>query len=326
MQIRADFKEVECLLNKLVECSNAFNMYEKDWVHLKNNEDFSEIYNFPHSDRLPLEDIYAKGRGLSCISYELIQFNYSDYFATLTLFIDSIEPLIDIDHYKLVSQQAKNQCLALNNIPYATKIMIELFDKQITLLSHIKQVINSLKESEVYKWENGKHQITFPVPEYNKILGNIHATGKMLERHFRAYAGKDEETLRDNFLVSLKGVATGETFNNKGKTDILVRKGDSNEFIGECKFWKGKKSFLDTISQLLNYLSYRDTKAAVILFVPNVDFTTIINKMKKFVSEHPNYLKESGQKDETWYNYEFHMNDDPARIVNIAIMLYHLKK
>jgi hypothetical protein len=63
-----------------------------------------------------------------------------------------------------------------------------------------------------------------------------------------------------------KGQATGETFNFQGKTDILIRVDEKNVFIAECKFWKGEKVFIGTIDQLLSYLSWRDTKAAVIVF------------------------------------------------------------
>ncbi len=35
-----------------------------------------------------------------------------------------------------------------------------------------------------------------------------------------------------------RGQATGETFNKSGKTDILVRDGDRNVFVAECKWWE----------------------------------------------------------------------------------------
>ena len=110
---------------------------------------------------------------------------------------------------------------------------------------------------------------------YNQILQLIHDVGKQFERLPSLYSGKEEEHLRDHFLMMLEpnfeGSATGETFNKTGKTDILLRHEGSNVFIAECKFWKGKKVFLDTISQLLGYLTWRDSKASVIMFVPNKD-------------------------------------------------------
>ena len=61
---------------------------------------------------------------------------------------------------------------------------------------------------------------------YNEILKIIHDTGIEIERHPSIYKGKDEETLRDHFLMVLSphfSSVTGETFNKAGKTDILIR-------------------------------------------------------------------------------------------------------
>lgn len=162
---------------------------------------------------------------------------------------------------------------------------------------------------------------------YNDILQLIHDVGKEFERLPSLYAGKEEEHLRDHFLMMLEpnfeGSATGETFNKTGKTDILLRHEGTNIFIGECKFWKGEKSFLATISQLLGYLTWRDSKAAVIMFVPNKDFTSVVEAVKDVALKHPNALKFVTEKDETWINYEFHLNEDRNRVVKLAVMLYH---
>lgn len=162
---------------------------------------------------------------------------------------------------------------------------------------------------------------------YNEILQMIHDVGKEFERLPSLYAQKEEEHLRDHFLMMLEpnfnGSATGETFNKTGKTDILLRHENTNVFIGECKFWKGQKSFLATISQLLGYLTWRDSKAAVIMFVPNKDFSSAVDVAKSSVNEHDNFIKFVNEKDETWFNYEFHLNDDRNRTVKIAVMLYH---
>jgi hypothetical protein len=162
---------------------------------------------------------------------------------------------------------------------------------------------------------------------YNDILQMIHDVGKEFERLPSLYANKEEEHLRDHFLMMLEpnfnGSATGETFNKTGKTDILLRHENSNVFIGECKFWRGQKSFLATISQLLGYLTWRDSKAAVIMFVPNKDFSSAVDIAKSSVNEHSNFIKFVNEKDETWFNYEFHLNGDRNRTVKIAVMLYH---
>ena len=156
----------------------------------------------------------------------------------------------------------------------------------------------------------------------------INDVGKEFERLPSLYANKKEEHLRDHFLMMIEphfdGSATGETFNKTGKTDILLRYEGTNVFIAECKFWKGKKALLDTISQLLGYLTWRDSKAAVILFVRNRDFTTILETAKEEISKHSNYLEFLGIQDETWLNYHFHLNGDRNRLIDLAVMFFHL--
>jgi hypothetical protein len=173
-----------------------------------------------------------------------------------------------------------------------------------------------------------KPEPTLPEKTYTDILNIIHDMGKEFERKPSVYNGKEEEHLRDHFLMMLEpnfeGSATGETFNKKGKTDILLRHENTNVFIGECKFWKGKKVFIDTISQLLSYLTWRDSKAAVIMFVRNKEFTTVIQTVKEETPKHPNYLGFVNENDSSWLNYRFHINGDKNREVKIAIMLYHI--
>jgi hypothetical protein len=172
-----------------------------------------------------------------------------------------------------------------------------------------------------------KPEPTLDEPAYHDILKLIHDVGKEFERLPSLYAGKEEEHLRDHFLMMLEpnfqGTATGETFNKTGRTDILLRYEGTNVFIAECKFWKGKKVFLSTISQLLGYLTWRDSKAAVIMFVPNKEFTSVLETAKNSISEHSNYLSFVNPSDETWLNYKFHLNDDRNRLLKLAVMLYH---
>lgn len=175
-----------------------------------------------------------------------------------------------------------------------------------------------------------KPEPTLDYNTYLEILETIHAMGKEFERKPSVYSGKGEEQLRDHFLMLLEpnfvGSATGETFNMKGKTDILLRYEGSNVFIAECKFWKGKEAYFSTIDQLLNYLTWRDSKAAVILFVKNKDFTNVLNTVEQETANHNNYLKYLGKKDESWFQYKFHLNGDKNRELFISVMLYHIPK
>src|SRR5437762_10375807 len=119
--------------------------------------------------------------------------------------------------------------------------------------------------------------------QFEGILRIIRAMGHSMERTPGAYNSLGEENLRSVFLTSLnaqfEGGATGETFNVSGKTDILIRHGDRNVFIGECKIWDGPKTLTDAIDQILGYLAWRDTRAAVVIFIRRKDIGAVVEKI-----------------------------------------------
>lgn len=169
---------------------------------------------------------------------------------------------------------------------------------------------------------------TLDMQVYNDILKIIYDFGKALERLPATYHEKDEEALRDHFLMQLgpwfEGGATGETFNKSGKTDILIRHENKNAFVAECKFWAGAKQYMKTISQLLGYLTWRDSKAAVILFVRNKEFSLVLQTIEKQTEQHENYLGFSTKKQESWFNFRFHLPGDKSREVKLAVIAFHI--
>lgn len=176
-----------------------------------------------------------------------------------------------------------------------------------------------------------KPEPTLDEDNYRHILKLINDVGKNFERMPSVYKGKYEEDLRDHILMILDphfklGSASGETFNKSGKTDIQLRYDSSVVFVAECKFWTGEKGYLKTISQLLNYLTWRDTKASVIIFVTQQDFSSILEKVRVSTKTHENYLGYENNTDENWFNYRFHINGDKNRELKLAIQLYHLPK
>lgn len=162
---------------------------------------------------------------------------------------------------------------------------------------------------------------------YHQILKVIHDVGTSFEKLPSTYANKDEETLRDHFLIALApnfaGSTTGETFNKAGKTDILLRHEHSNLFVAEFKIWKGPKVCLETLTQLISYLTWRDSKAAVVFFVPNRNFSEVLETIKATVPQHPNYLGPANPSSETWFNYRLHVEGDRNREIKVAVLLFH---
>ena len=128
------------------------------------------------------------------------------------------------------------------------------------------------------------------------------------------------------FLVPLnshyEGQATEETFNSNGKTDILIRSGDKNIFIAECKFWGGPVKLAETIDQLLGYLSWRDLKAAIIIFNRNRNFSKVLEAIPGVMRSHQNFQKDEGQQAPTQFRYAFHHKDDLAKVLHITVMAF----
>ena len=139
-----------------------------------------------------------------------------------------------------------------------------------------------------------------------------------------ALADQYEQTLRDILLVPLnahfEGKATGEAFNFSGKTDILVRHDGGNLFVAECKIWSGEKALQQAIDQLLNYLTWRDTKTALIVFNRNTNFTEILSKLQNSPKAHANYKKGPTAIDESTFRFTFTLPNDHERLVSLTII------
>jgi len=174
-----------------------------------------------------------------------------------------------------------------------------------------------------------KPEPTLDDDNYQKILKIINDIGKNFERMPSTYSGKKEEDLRDHIIMTLDpnfeyGSVSGETFNKTGKTDIQLRHDSSVVFIAECKFWAGEKVYFKTIDQLLGYLTWRDSKTSVVIFVPNKDFTAVLDTVKEVTKNHPNYVRNQLVSDETWLNYVFSLPTDPNKEIKLAVQLFHL--
>lgn len=164
--------------------------------------------------------------------------------------------------------------------------------------------------------------------DYEEILRIIQNMVQVMELSPHVFHDMGEEDLRSHFLVQLngafKGQATGETFNFQGKTDILIRVEGKNVFIAECKFWKGEKIFLGTLDQLLSYLSWRDTKAAVLVFNRNADFSAVLAKIGETAPKHPLFKRDRGKSGESVFRYVFGQPSDSNREVILTVLAFDI--
>lgn len=160
---------------------------------------------------------------------------------------------------------------------------------------------------------------------YQDVVQTIRALGHSFERLPRTTRKFKEEELRDVILFILnsnyEGEATGETFNGAGKTDIILTWKDRTAFIGECKVWDGPKKFADAIEQLFSYTTWRDTKAALILFIRSGEGTKIIATADQTVRDHPCFVRAEICADPSERSdYKMRHPTDAERIMRLALV------
>ena len=167
---------------------------------------------------------------------------------------------------------------------------------------------------------------TLGMDDYEHTLSVLSNMVVVMERSPKAFIGMGEEDLRTHFLVHLnghyEGQATGETFNYEGKTDILIRVDGSNIFIAECKFWTGPSDLKEALDQLLGYTSWRDTKAALLVFNRDREMSTVLNRIPDVVREHAGYKADRTCPSETGFRYVFGHRDDANRELILTVLVF----
>ncbi len=160
---------------------------------------------------------------------------------------------------------------------------------------------------------------------FTDIVEVLASATAMVERLPGTFTDMKEESLRDILLVALNnqfGPASGETFSKRGKTDILIPyEGHQRAvFIAECKWWGGVATFGPAIDQLLGYLIWRDTKAALIVFSDQKDPTAVAAKAHEAMEAH-DHCDRRGAKVAGHPSFIFRNPDDSTIEIQIALMI-----
>jgi hypothetical protein len=177
--------------------------------------------------------------------------------------------------------------------------------------------------------EGSKRERDIAEEDYEFILSVIRHEGRTFEATPKTYAIHVEEELRDILLAHLnghyQGDATGETFRKNGKTDIRIEADSRAAFVAECKIWRGAKEIVEAIDQLLSYLTWRDCKAAFIVFNKDVaGFTELLNKFPETMKKHSCYIKDTGNQGSGEWRFIFRSSEDKERMITIHAFLFNL--
>jgi hypothetical protein len=252
--------------------------------------------------------------------------------------IDNINKNVDEINSETISEisncfhRRKEELIKENDFFAAINLKVNEDTKSVFTVPPIKK--KSIPQPQISLKKGFTSEPSISQDIYDDILNVINNVGKSMERKPSLYQNKDEEQLRDHFVMFLETrydatTATGETFNRGGKTDITLKYANdgSNLFVAECKFWHGSSEFLKAISQLFDrYLTWRDSKTALILFVTNKDFTKTLNTIKHDIKTHPYYTNDNGIKGESSLSYIFHLPQDKDKKVFLEIIVFHFDK
>lgn len=156
------------------------------------------------------------------------------------------------------------------------------------------------------------------------ILDEIESVTTAVQRLPRTFASMPEESLRDVLLVVLNnrfGPSTGETFSRAGKTDIFLPYGGDPRavFIAECKWWKGPAAFRKAIDQLLGYVTWRDSRAALIVFVREGKPTELAEKAAEELRGHSSFKRTQPISGRTVFTLA--SPDDDRREMHVALLI-----
>ncbi len=248
--------------------------------------------------------------------------------------INSVKMELDQYHNELpsfVQNEINNRIQKINHAnDYKSKFKYPIRKKNVPTAFESPRIVKKKKISpKPISTTNKKINQRFISDEdFTHVLGLLQDCGKNWECHPEIYKGKGEEALRDYLIFvlapNIEGVVAGEAYNKKGKTDIAIKHESTNLFIAECKIWKGAKVFTETIDQILGYLTWRDAKAAIMMFVPNQDISSVIKTADETTMKHSNFVRKLEVVDKGWTNYLFHLENDPGIHLTIAVQLYHL--
>ncbi|MDC7242667.1 MAG: hypothetical protein PQJ44_01495 [Sphaerochaetaceae bacterium] len=217
-----------------------------------------------------------------------------------------------------------------NTNEYKSKFKYPIKKKNVPQTFKSPEVVKKrkIKPKPTYINQEKTNQVSISDSDFTFLLNRLQECGSNWEQHPEIYKDRDEEALRDQLIFALvpviDGVVAGEAYNKKGKTDISIKYESTNLFIGECKIWKGPKVLTSTIDQILSYLTWRDSKAAIMMFVPNKDISSVVASAKETIKNHPNFIRTLDEINEGWSNYRFHLENDKGTFLTIAIHLYHM--
>ncbi len=175
MEIRKDLESVSSYVARLLYIGQEFKQFNREWSCLKNQEDFIFVSRIPIDERYKIEALYAEGRDMAiymCDALLSINNDFSRY-PTLTSITELFNNSWVYGNYnKEVPSIAKLICDQNQVNLWSVNQMVALFRKQEDLLTAVRVTLNLIRESDLYKMENG-----IPVIKQEANINVVGVTG-----------------------------------------------------------------------------------------------------------------------------------------------------
>lgn len=303
-----------------------FNVDKELFLHRPGRYDFSP----------PLYDELNRGEVVYYIDYrtenrepeeikEEIEGEIEQWLEKVEKYVDNLNNDIESMQEKFRNEARKAIERRRDNVETKQQVMDELGVDTGSSGNQGYVVPEKKRDIQIEASDSDSASEILPEQTYIEILDIIDDLGLNIERSAERVRDLDEESLRDIFLAGINshyaGLATGETFNRNGKTDILLRYDNKNLFVAEYKFWKGQSQYKDAINQLLDNLTVRDTQASLLVFSKNLGYSQMQERVREATKDHEKY---EAQLSEFADHDVFRFQNNSETTVNVAVKTFDL--
>jgi len=238
-----------------------------------------------------------------------------------TVFLQGIKNIISERKNQLLADKEKINSLTREiKIPLKQKVSTE---NQRNITVDTKKFIRIVKPTPKLPEE-----YTLEEAILHDILNYVINQCKSFEKTPASYKQLGEEQLRDIILAALNGIfegnATGETFVKKGKTDIYLKIEKGEILIFECKFWGGESIYLQTIEQLIGYVTWRQNYGIIIMFCKNKDFSKILSQIPDIIQKHDQYVGSYKIISSSHFSSQHTLPEDSGKIIKVHHLIFNL--
>lgn len=88
----------------------------------------------------------------------------------------------------------------------------------------------------------------------------------------------------------------------------------------------GASQIQSSIDQLLGYLTWRQSKAALILFVRSKNIDNVLVEISKQVKAHSYYVRENSIQSKGQLQYILHLESGKDNEIDLSVLVFHLPK